>query len=55
MTSALETYRLALAKSPLSNNTKRSYESRVGGYLAWLDTADVDGDPLVTRVQETGR
>ena len=46
MTSALETYRLALAKSPLSNNTKRSYESRVGGYLAWLDTADVDGDPL---------
>ena len=46
MTSALETHRLALSKSPPSNNTRRSYESWVGGYLAWLDAADVDGDRL---------
>ena len=46
MTLAIETYRLALAKSPLSTNTRRAYESRVAGYLAWLATAGVDGDPL---------
>jgi len=46
MTLAIETYRLALAKSHLSTNTRRAYESRVAGYLAWLATADVDGDPL---------
>ncbi len=46
MTAALETYRLALTKSPLSTNTRRAYESRVGGYLAWLACADLDGDPL---------
>jgi hypothetical protein len=45
MTAALETYRLALTKSPLSTNTSRAYESRVGGYLAWLACADLDGDP----------
>ncbi len=28
------------------DDTRRAYTSRVRGYLAWLHTADVDGDPL---------
>jgi len=47
MTLDLETYRHTLTRSPLSSNTRRAYESRVAGYLAWLATADVDGDPLI--------
>ena len=30
----------------LDEDTRRAYASRVRGYLAWLDAADVDGDPL---------
>jgi integrase/recombinase XerC len=31
---------------PLDADTVRAYLSRVRQYLAWLDSADVDGDPL---------
>jgi hypothetical protein len=30
----------------LDDDTRRAYASRVRGYLIWLDTADIDGDPL---------
>jgi len=30
----------------LDEDTRRAYTSRVRGYLIWLDTADLDGDPL---------
>ena len=30
----------------LDADTLRAYASRVRGYLAWLDQADADGDPL---------
>jgi len=36
----------ALARAPLSAQTLRTYASKVRGYLAWLEAADVDGDPL---------
>jgi len=39
-------YTAALARAPLSAETRRTYASKVRGYLAWLDGADVDGDPL---------
>jgi hypothetical protein len=35
-----------LARAPLSDETRRTYASKVRTYLAWLDSADVDGDPL---------
>jgi site-specific recombinase XerD len=41
------TYTTALAAARmLDDDTRRAYASRVRGYLIWLDTADVDGDPL---------
>ncbi len=41
------TYTGDLARATmLDDDTRRAYASRVRGYLAWLDTADVDGDPL---------
>ncbi|NMM24599.1 MAG: tyrosine-type recombinase/integrase [Phycicoccus sp.] len=39
-------YVTALARAPLSAQTLRTYASKVRGYLAWLEVADVDGDPL---------
>jgi len=42
-------YTAALARAPLSAETRRTYASKVRGYLAWLDGADVDGDPLTDR------
>jgi hypothetical protein len=30
----------------LSDQTRRTYASKVRGYLAWLAAADVEGDPL---------
>jgi integrase/recombinase XerC len=39
-------YTAALAKAPVSAQTRRTYASKVRQYLAWLATAEVDGDPL---------
>jgi integrase/recombinase XerC len=39
-------YQAALAVAPLSAQTRRTYLSKVRGFLAWLAAADVDGDPL---------
>jgi integrase/recombinase XerD len=39
-------YLTALAKVPLSAETRRTYASKVRGYLAWLADTDFDGDPL---------
>jgi integrase/recombinase XerC len=39
-------YVARLARAPLSTETRRTYASKVRTYLAWLDTGDVDGDPL---------
>jgi integrase/recombinase XerC len=35
-----------LAAAPLSAETRRTYASKARQYLAWLQPADVDGDPL---------
>jgi integrase/recombinase XerC len=39
-------YVAALQHAPVDENTRRAYASRVRQYLAWLQTAAVDGDPL---------
>ena len=39
-------YAAALKRAPLDDDTRRAYDSRVRGFLAWLDTGDPDGDPL---------
>lgn len=42
-----EEYAAALDRAPLDADTRRNYGSRVRGFLAWLDAADLDGaDPL---------
>jgi integrase/recombinase XerC len=41
----LAAYLAMLARAPLSAETARTYTSKVRGYLTWLQTADVDGDP----------
>ncbi|MGH3238657.1 MAG: tyrosine-type recombinase/integrase, partial [Streptosporangiaceae bacterium] len=43
---ALAGYRQALTAAPLSAETRRTYYSKVRGYLTWLADADVDGGPL---------
>jgi len=43
---ALAEYRAALLAAPLSAHTVRTYVSKVRGYLAWLASADVEGNPL---------
>jgi len=43
---ALRAYAAALARAPLAAATRRTYASKVCGYLAWLSTADPGGDPL---------
>jgi integrase/recombinase XerC len=35
-----------LGQAPLADESRRTYASKVRTFLAWLDTADVDGDPL---------
>lgn len=42
----LAEYEIALAGARLATQTRRAYRSRVAGYLAWLTTVAVDGDPL---------
>lgn len=39
-------YTAALERAPLDADTRRAYDSRVRAYLAWLDTGDLDADPL---------
>jgi integrase/recombinase XerC len=40
-------YAAALEDAPLDVDTRRAYASRVRAYLAWLDSAAIDGpDPL---------
>jgi len=44
---AEESYAAAVARAPLSANTRRAYAGRVAGFLAWLAGADIDGaEPL---------
>ena len=45
-TAALEDYQRALRAAPLSDETRRTYLSKVRGYLTWLAAAGADGDPL---------
>lgn len=51
---ALRGYTAALARAPLAAATRRTYTSKVRGYLMWLATADVDGDPSASRKHGTG-
>ncbi len=46
---ALADYQRVLRAAPLSAETRRTYLSRVRGYLTWLAAADTDGDPLTER------
>src|SRR6266849_5167251 len=39
-------YVAQLRISPVDDDTRRAYASRVRQYLAWLGAAQVDGDPL---------
>jgi hypothetical protein len=39
----------ALTRAPLSEQTRRTYASKVRQYLAWLADADTEGDPLGAR------
>src|SRR5260370_20430516 len=43
---ALADYQRALRAAPLAAETRRTYYSKVRGYLTSLAAADVDGDPL---------
>jgi integrase/recombinase XerC len=45
----LDAYVIALATAPLAAQTRRTYVSKVRQYLAWLASAQTDGDPLDTR------
>jgi site-specific recombinase XerD len=42
----LDEYAGALRSAPLSDQTRRTYTSKVRQYLAWLADADLDDDPL---------
>ena len=42
----LDDYSKALKSAPLSEQTRRTYASKVRRFLAWLADADTDGDPL---------
>lgn len=46
----LDIYVAALAAAPLAAQTRRTYASKARQYLAWLGSADVDGDPLDSTV-----
>ena len=45
----LDEYAAALTRAPLSEQTRRTYVSKVRQYLAWLADADTEGDPLKDR------
>ena len=44
----LDDYTEALRSAPLSDQTRRTYASKVRQYLAWLAGADLDRDPLTS-------
>ena len=44
----LDDYTEALRSAPLSDQTRRTYASKVRQYLAWLAGAGLDGDPLTS-------
>jgi len=44
----LEDYAAALRTAPLSEQTRRTYASKVRQFLAWLAAADLDEDPLTS-------
>lgn len=43
---AHDAYTAALVGAPLAAQTRRTYASKARQYLAWLASADLDGDPL---------
>ncbi|MFI0454487.1 tyrosine-type recombinase/integrase [Actinomadura sp. 6N118] len=43
---AYASYAVALERAPLDDDTRRAYDSRVRGFLAWMEAGDPDGDPL---------
>jgi hypothetical protein len=45
-TALLGEYAAHLEHSPLSGHSPRTYLGAIRAYLAWLQRADVDGDPL---------
>ena len=47
-TAVLADYTTALRSAPLSDQTRRTYASKVRQYLAWLADADLDQDPLTS-------
>ena len=47
-TAVLADYTKALRSAPLSDQTRRTYTSKVRQYLAWLAGADLDEDPLAS-------
>ena len=47
-TAVLADYSTALRSAPLSDQTRRTYASKVRQYLAWLVDADLDEDPLAS-------
>lgn len=55
VSAALHRYQTALQDSPLAEQSRRAYRSRVAGYLNWLSSADIGGsdlgggDPLTDR------
>lgn len=44
----LDDYAAALRTAPLSEQTRRTYTSKVRQFLAWLAGADLDADPLTS-------
>jgi hypothetical protein len=44
----LDDYVAALRTAPLSEQTRRTYASKVRQFLAWLPGADLDADPLTS-------
>ncbi len=48
-TAVLADYTTALRSAPLSDQTRRTYASKVRQYLAWLATAELDSDPLTDK------
>jgi Phage integrase, N-terminal SAM-like domain len=44
----LEDYTATLQSAPLSDQTRRTYASKVRQFLAWLAGADLDADPLAS-------
>ena len=50
----LDGYAAALRTAPLSEQTRRTYASKVRQFLAWLAAADLDEDPLILAAEPDG-